>query len=231
MIFQFHFIIITFLFLFQCSLTIEAEQTYQLKWKFSATVSICSTVVITPDNNLYDIEKSYQYLYFMTRTGYVIALNRKSGSLLWSQETYGSVDGKPKSSNPSLVHYDVPIKINTTDSIKSNLMDKGVLIAKASNISRWAVIVGGVQAFDGATGTPLWSTPFISTRDHHPIVSKVNNTQILYIGSRVSSIFALDAIYGNLLWRTTIDGGSTTSPVVLNNKEAEASVIFIGALI
>lgn len=80
--------------------------------------------------------------------------------------------------------------------------------------AREHVIIGGAYAFDAYTGNVVWKREDLTdTINNTPIASR-SVPPIIYVGSRLSNLIALNSLTGDTIFLKVIDGGKVTSPVL-----------------
>jgi outer membrane protein assembly factor BamB len=155
----------------------------------------------------------------MTKTGYLITLNQATGKYIWSVKPQNIFDGNPKYSHPSIIYFDKVVTLNMTQESFQNFSKRvsynsSLIYNNGSSIlSKAGVVIGGVNLYDMSSGTLIWEKNIKSTRKSHPIVSKINNSHVILISSKVSNIYAIDPYKGTVIWKSLLDGGTLTTPV------------------
>lgn len=77
------------------------------------------------------------------------------------------------------------------------------------------VIIGGFYAFDAYTGKLKWKRDDLSdTINNTPIADK----NVIYVGTRLSYLLALDILTGNTKYKKLLDGGKVTSPATIKDN-------------
>jgi outer membrane protein assembly factor BamB len=181
---------------------------YSCIWKFNAKAGINSAITISSNK-----------LYLMTKTGYLITLNQATGKYIWSVKPQNIFDGNPKYSHPSIIYFDKVVTLNMTQESFQNFSKRvsynsSLIYNNGSSIlSKAGVVIGGVNLYDMSSGTLIWEKNIKSTRKSHPIVSKINNSHVILISSKVSNIYAIDPYKGTVIWKSLLDGGTLTTPV------------------
>jgi outer membrane protein assembly factor BamB len=128
----------------------------------------------------------------ITGSSYLMAFDRATHQVLWSQAIQFPGFSPP---TPSVANGQVYVANRATAS---------------------------VQAFDAATGRPLWSTTLPDTPGSN--APATNGSAVFVTTSTGSMLLALDATSGALLWQASLGGGSlfAGSPSVAND------VVFVG---
>ena len=181
---------------------------YSCIWKFNAKAGINSAITITSNK-----------LFVMTKTGYLIALNQSTGKYIWFVKPQNIFDGNPKYSHPSVIYFDKVVTLNMTQESFQNLSKRvsfnpSLIYNNGSSIlSKAGVVIGGVNMYDMSSGTLIWEKNIKSTRKSHPIVSKINNSHVILVSSKVSIVYAFDPYNGTVIWKSLLDGGALTPPV------------------
>jgi len=76
------------------------------------------------------------------------------------------------------------------------------------------VIIGGAYAFDAYTGNLVWKREDLTdTINNTPVASK-SVPPIIYVGSRLSNLIALDSLTGDTIFKKVLDGGKVTTVVL-----------------
>ena len=159
-----------------------------LNWVFNAVVSISSTPALSSVGDM------NEYVFFTTKTGYLLSLDRYSGDLLWSQETFNAASSSTKQSNPAIIRFDTPLPMNVTSYSDASLRKAKLRLhvparsrARVSRegdigLSKWAVVIGGIQMIDGITGASIWTRENDITATSHPAIARINGNLAVLIG-------------------------------------------------
>jgi outer membrane protein assembly factor BamB len=88
-------------------------------------------------------------------------------------------------------------------------------------VANGIVYVGAdkLYAFDGATGSVLWSATNGSSTASSPAIAN----GVVYIGSNDNNVYAFDAATGALLWSATTGNDVNSSPTISDGK------VFVGS--
>jgi len=102
-------------------------------------------------------------------------------------------------------------KVDIYDTLSSPAVVGGVLYAGSSR--------GAFNAYDAATGEPLWSVSTGGSATSSPAVAN----GIVYVATSKGDFLALDAATGATRWSAKLDSSASGSPAVSNNN------VYIGA--
>ena len=208
----------------------------EVAWKFHSKTSM-SKVLVANSNltncNHYDITG---FVYVTTKNGFVFALNRNTGKVIWQQEVLRKEDDDT-ASGLEIVYFDNPITISPAVNAEENagiVETKRKILIRNEKIrqkllsltqSSFAIIYGGIYVFDGLSGAILWKKSIDSSVTIVPKVSRINDTLSVLMGSRRSAnITCLEATSGTIQWSVQLDGGTTSDLVVYSDSQKDVNI-------
>ena len=175
------------------------------------------------------------FIYATSKNGFVFALNRDTGKVIWQQEVLRKGEDDI-ASGLEIVYFDDPITISTVVNAEENfsiMETKRKIVVHNEKIrqnlhslthSSFALIYGGIYAFDGLSGALLWKKSMDSSITKVPKVSRVNDNLSVLIGSRRSAnVTCLEAVSGRMQWSVQLDGGTTSDFVVHSNSSKDTN--------
>ena len=205
-------------------------------WKFHSKMSM-SRILVANSNftNCRDYGIS-GYVYATTKNGFVFALNRDTGKVIWQQEVLRKEEDDT-ASGVDIVYFDAPVAISELVNSEENaavVETRRKIPIRNEKIrqrlitlthSSFAVVYGGMYVFDGLNGALLWKNSLESSVSKLPKVGRINDSLSVLIGSRRNAnITCLEATSGEMKWSVQLDGGSTSDFAVHSSSNQDADV-------
>jgi len=197
--------LLLYIFFAHAGHTLNVTLQKSLRWTFKTNVEITSELVLARDQIM-----NRTNVIFMTVSGFLIALDSAKGAFLWSADTSSNIAGFPSASRPAIIYFDSPLNASELSQLsrdilpvkRSNRVAKQSATLKTTTI-RSGVVIGGLHLIDASSGENLWTTHINTTKASYPVVSRINGSQVILIGSSASHLYCLNAL-GSIIWKSLL---------------------------